>query len=51
VALYHTAGPPAADREPAPAVTTDVFTTWASVGQDLKSFLRLDGSRIGCVEY
>ena len=45
------AGPRAlAERLTGIALNADVFTTWAAVGPDLRSVLRIDGGHIVCQE-
>ena len=51
LALLALAGPRAlADRLTGIELNADVFTTWAAVGPDLKSVLRIDAGVIVCQE-
>ena len=50
VALYHVCGPLAPQREPAPLLEADTFTTWSATGPQLKAVLKHEGARIVCPE-
>jgi hypothetical protein len=48
LALMHTAGPEALQREFVPKVEVDIFTTWGAVSPALREVLKLEHGRIVC---
>ena len=50
LALLHTCGPEALQREFQPKVEADIFTVWNATGPDLRAVLKRDGERIVCPE-
>jgi hypothetical protein len=50
LALLHTCGPEALQREFQPKVEADIFTVWNASGPDLKAVLQRDREQIVCPE-